>query len=382
MTEIKQHTMQDSHSNQTTNSTTHSALGQSASEAVASPKSKGFLRNLFDDLSIAQVIAGALAAATVFLLSSVIGVAGSLIGAAIGSVISAVSSQVYKKALSASADKLRDASSTTLLSGESAEYLENTKGVGGESADLSSKEASSLEVGNQAEQSDSGSSKDHIHESETTTCKVAMSDATRVMNANDIRYRVSHGKGEDPALRRAHERRGRKAKIQRQVLVVSVVSSLIAIVVCAAVISFATQGQGIGTKTDPILPAITNQAHSVHTGATSNSASDQNTEDNASSDNASTEGGTTEGSGTTNNQNSSQGSNSSGDTGSSGNSGGSDSANNSGSSSGSGNTTDGSAGDGSGTDSGSPNSGAGSGSNSNGSGNSDSFAGSGASTNG
>ena len=46
---------------------------------------KGKLAVLFEDLSIAQVIAGALAAATVFLLSSVIGVAGSLIGAAVGS---------------------------------------------------------------------------------------------------------------------------------------------------------------------------------------------------------------------------------------------------------------------------------------------------------
>ena len=90
---------------------------EQAAPSVGTGKSQGFFRGLFDDLSMAQVIAGALAAATVFLLSSVIGVAGSLIGAAIGSVISAVSSQVYKKALSASADKLRDASSTTLLSG-------------------------------------------------------------------------------------------------------------------------------------------------------------------------------------------------------------------------------------------------------------------------
>ena len=88
-----------------------------SSGETAMEKPKGFLRGLFDDLSMAQVIAGALAAATVFLLSSVIGVAGSLIGAAIGSVISAVSSQIYKKALSVSADKIRDAGSTSLLNG-------------------------------------------------------------------------------------------------------------------------------------------------------------------------------------------------------------------------------------------------------------------------
>ena len=69
---------------------------EQAAPSVGTGKSQGFFRGLFDDLSMAQVIAGALAAATVFLLSSVIGVAGSLIGAAIGSVISAVSSQVYK----------------------------------------------------------------------------------------------------------------------------------------------------------------------------------------------------------------------------------------------------------------------------------------------
>ena len=51
---------------------------------------KGKLAVLFEDLSIAQVIAGALAAATVFLLSSVIGVAGSLIGAAVGSILSLI----------------------------------------------------------------------------------------------------------------------------------------------------------------------------------------------------------------------------------------------------------------------------------------------------
>ena len=72
---------------------------------------KGKLAVLFEDLSIAQVIAGALAAATVFLLSSVIGVAGSLIGAAVGSIaVSYTHLDVYKRQLSqrTRAPRLRD----------------------------------------------------------------------------------------------------------------------------------------------------------------------------------------------------------------------------------------------------------------------------------
>ena len=160
---------------------------EQAAPSVGTGKSQGFFRGLFDDLSMAQVIAGALAAATVFLLSSVIGVAGSLIGAAIGSVISAVSSQVYKKALSASADKLRDASSTTLLSG---------------SDDISGEAAASKKA-----QVDEGGGQPLTSPMETS----AISDATRVMNANDILYASSYNQVEDPALKRAHARRSRKA---------------------------------------------------------------------------------------------------------------------------------------------------------------------------
>ena len=57
-------------------STTIQISPEQAAPSVGTGKSQGFFRGLFDDLSMAQVIAGALAAATVFLLSSVIGVAG------------------------------------------------------------------------------------------------------------------------------------------------------------------------------------------------------------------------------------------------------------------------------------------------------------------
>ena len=69
---------------------------------------KGKLGGLFDDLSIAQVVAGALAAVTSMLLASQIGIYGSAIGVGVGSVVSAVASQLYKKFLQRSADKLKE----------------------------------------------------------------------------------------------------------------------------------------------------------------------------------------------------------------------------------------------------------------------------------
>ena len=286
MTESRQHSTQ-TNQNKVTNSNIKDTTIQNSPETVApsaaltDAKSQGFLRSLFDDLSIAQVIAGALAAATVFLLSSVIGVAGSLIGAAIGSVISAVSSQVYKKALSASADKLRDVGPTSLMDSidGSSVSVDSPSSLKEEEGDLSTLETSAISEGGQTVSSMLGNTSQQ-------------SAASHVMSANDLRYTAPNTNGEDPALRRAHERRNRKAKVQRQVLAVSVVSSLIAIVVCAGVITFATQGEGIGAKTEPILPAIANYDHSLSNAASeaydnNNESGDASDGETSSSDNAS-----------------------------------------------------------------------------------------------
>lgn len=307
-------------------------------------QTKGVLRELFDDLSIAQVIAGALAAATVFLFSSSLGVAGSLIGAAVGSIVSAVSSQVYKKVLSASADKIRDASPTT--------GFDLTR-----DASFSSSASSDGEVTVQVSASDQATR--GIHEGETEVLDASddpqktqllgsdtavaadvSSAATRAMNANDVRYASQGVQDEDPALRRAHARRSRKAKVQRQVLIVSVVSALITIVIAAVVISLATAGEGIGTKTDPIFPPVSEQHSSTRADRYASSQSNdssQNTQD-STSDNQTNEG--------TSNGDSSQGSDTS--------SGSSGSNTDDSTSSGSGTTNDGSQ---SGSDSGSSNGG-------------------------
>ncbi len=60
------------------------------------------------DFSLSTVVASSLAAVTSFLLSSKIGLAGSLIGVAVAAAASAVASQLYKALIKASAQKIKD----------------------------------------------------------------------------------------------------------------------------------------------------------------------------------------------------------------------------------------------------------------------------------
>lgn len=307
---------------------------------------KGKLAVLFEDLSIAQVIAGALAAATVFLLSSVIGVAGSLIGAAVGSIVSAVSSQVYKKMLSASADKIRDVAPD----GASANQADpdETRLM----APVSSSETRVIDSG-----------------------KVAAS-ATKVMGADDIRYQAhaSSDKAADPALQRAHVRRRRKARVQRSVVIVSVVSALIAIVISAGLIHVFTDGQGIGEKTEPIFTA--SEASQAKQSSSANSGAAKEATSNESTSTKSNEGSSQSGESSSADSSNSSNSSSSG-SGSSGSSNGSSSSSgsaseNSGSSTGSGSSSSGNEAPGSSSAGSSAGSGSSSGSSSSGSASADS----------
>lgn len=73
-----------------------------AKETETNPKK----RKLFADVSAVQVIATALAAVTSMLLSSYIGIAGSIIGVAVASIVSTLAASLYKKFLADSANKL------------------------------------------------------------------------------------------------------------------------------------------------------------------------------------------------------------------------------------------------------------------------------------
>lgn len=72
------------------------------------------MKNFFKGLSFSQLFAGALAAITSFLLSSKIGIAGSVIGVAVASIVSTAASQIYKNVIDASSRKLQDAAQNQL----------------------------------------------------------------------------------------------------------------------------------------------------------------------------------------------------------------------------------------------------------------------------
>ena len=285
---------------------------------------------LFDDLSVAQVVAGALAAVTSMLLASQIGIYGSVIGVGVGSVVSAVASQLYKKFFTASAEKLRE-----LKPGETG-YVPPAKGAsddaGAEGPDPSGRTAARHAAGSagrtatlpQSEKTARLSPQDSIGSREAAR-------RSRTPRADDAGLR------DDPTVQRARERREHKKKLQRRVVAVSIASAIVAVALSALVIDLVTTGQGVGAKTQPLIPSSSQAQKSDSSG--SGDASDEPANKGASS-------GSNDSSTTTapNGSSSSSGDNSSsgGDQGASGGSGSSGSSGSSGDSSGSSGSSDGS----------------------------------------
>ena len=187
---------------------------------------------------------------------------------AVASIVSAVSSQVYKKVISASADKIRDVAPLA---------------TGGETRIVGTRSTSIGEGEDALASGDDG--------------------LTRPLNVDDARYRTYCAEDDalDPALKRAHVRRHRKQRVKKQVLVVSVVSALLAIAVSVVCIQLATAGEGLGTKTQPIFAvkdtgsATTDEAS--HPSATKESQAKDSAQGQDSSDSSKDSTGPSSGSG-------------------------------------------------------------------------------------
>lgn len=191
---------------------------------------------LFDDLSLAQVAAGALAAVTSMLLASQIGIYGSVIGVGVGSVVSAVASQLYKKFLQRSADKLREI--------KPGETLAMTK------------------MGRKGAPADEGAEKvSGAPESASADAPTAAIDPGKTAVLPPASRRMRTPRLDDDALqddvtvRRARALRARKRRLKRGVVAVSVVSALIAVAVSAFIVDAVSGGQGVGVKTAPLITA-------------------------------------------------------------------------------------------------------------------------------
>lgn len=247
------------------------------------------MKNFFKGISFTQVLAGSLAAVTAFLLSSKIGIAGSVIGVAIGSIVSAVASQLYQNVIHASSKKIQ--SSSALKSGSSRYEEDDTKVVNNArfialEDDMpkeyevynnmidSSKEkqarrvvamASNANVANVA-----GDSLRDVDSSNTQNTKSGESQAlnaesTSVMELSSLRKlkeednALSEG-DEDSILTLNDAKRalgGRsdyansEAKYKKLTIVIAILSALAAVLLTAGIVLLFTQGKG----TDNLVPS-------------------------------------------------------------------------------------------------------------------------------
>lgn len=198
-------------------------------------KNKGLtVKGLFDGLSASQLAAGALAAVTSMLLSAHIGIAGSVIGVAVGSIVSTVASQVYKRFLEQSADKLRDL----------------RDGGEGESSTLEAEESREAQAGEASERwaacgayAGRGSAQAYANPvSPQVGNAIPAGRATATPHLGDASL-AQDVTAQHVQAKRAHDRR-----MQRGVIAVSIVSALIAVGISAGFVMLTTQGQGLGTK--------------------------------------------------------------------------------------------------------------------------------------
>ena len=196
---------------------------------------------LFDDLSLPQIIAGALAAVTSMLLASQIGIYGSVIGVGVGSVVSAVASQLYKKFLQRSAEKLRELKPGETGYGVGAKAVSPSPGE----ADERGAETGAADPGKTALLRGSSDA-----EAEAAGCAAVMDAAARRTTTPSLDDAALQG---DATARRVRAKREHKKKVERGVVIVSIVSAVLAVLVSGGVVYFATQGQGVGAKTAPIV---------------------------------------------------------------------------------------------------------------------------------
>lgn len=203
--------------------------------AQGAGKAKSGKGGLLEGLSMAQIVAGALAAVTSMLLASRIGIAGSVIGVAVGSVVSAVASQLYKKFLTVSAEKLRYIRPGEVQSGGEFAGVDSTT----HRIDAAASGNPCIDVA------------DVAIEGKTMPFDAVAIRRSRTPRIDDASLR------EDVTVRRAQALRERKKKVQRRVIAVSAMSALAAVLVSALIVNFATMGEGLGSKSPSVFSAST-----------------------------------------------------------------------------------------------------------------------------
>lgn len=250
-----------------------------ADKTTTEPKKK---RHLFEDISLVQVVATALAAVTSMLLASYIGIAGSVIGVAVASVVSTTAASLYKHFLRESAEKIKEIPAV----GKTHHLLEHAGtriGIGdGEDADSKSGGmAAEPEDADQIEHErtraeESGASQDDgdgtipldelaVASNVVTIPMEEIEEANEPENEEigseagihemDGNAQPDHGEeatgSDEEGTIEQIERSKRRMRVG--LIIVCVVSALVAVALSAIVIYVTSGGEGIGTKPQTIF---------------------------------------------------------------------------------------------------------------------------------
>lgn len=217
--------------------------------------------SILSGISMSQVTAGALAAVTSLLLSSQIGIAGSVIGVAIASVISTVSGQVYKVMLSRSADKLKAMAQAapinvpiigTAKEGEGSGNVDGTSNIDATMTRSEIPEELAFHDGvTERVPRVGGASKNITGKGSEGAFKTQPVGGIGNWDVGQDGMRVA-----PKALRVAAAERERE-DMKRKVIIFTVIASLAAVLLTAGIITLVTNGNGIGEKTPSIVQTVT-----------------------------------------------------------------------------------------------------------------------------
>ncbi|WP_298578924.1 hypothetical protein [uncultured Olegusella sp.] len=175
-------------------------------------------KGLFGEVSFATVFASAMAAGTALILSTKIGVAGSLIGTIIAAAASSFASQIYQQIIHRSAAKLQNVSLPAAFS----PYEKNMDSTCSDATAAMSEPAMDQTVVQQRPLTISDKTGPHSHA--TTGTPIA---------PHSIRQAVAV----------------RTNKLAWRRLGVAIAAALLALAITAGIISLVTAGQGLGSKT-------------------------------------------------------------------------------------------------------------------------------------
>ncbi|MBI0142505.1 hypothetical protein H3V02_04840 [Bifidobacterium sp. W8106] len=214
------------------------------------------MKQFFHDISWAQIIAGALAAMTSFWLAAKIGVAGSIIGVAIGSIVSAVASQIYKNVLEASGQKLQE----SVVGGADQDDDDSRADSDADSgADGQTTTLPAQGKGHSDKSSDAADG--------STQVMAPVDGSTQVMPpVNDEKSAAKTGRtvssSNGPRTHAASMTANSRKKLdqrRRNVIIVSVVSALVAVLLSALAINALTKGEGTDKVVRNVVSPPTSQ---------------------------------------------------------------------------------------------------------------------------